>query len=135
LSSGNVADSGFYQLVARLEGECEVTVGRLGTFLFPAGYYVYTGSARKGLESRIARHLRKAKPMRWHIDYLLRHAAAIEVRRYSSDRSECSLSQSVGRLRGSAVVARGFGSSDCECVTHLFYFRRNPVRELTKSVR
>ena len=67
-------DSGFYQLVVRLGRRRTIVVGRLGRFEFPAGYYVYTGSAKRGLESRIARHLRRRKRMRWHIDYLLQYA-------------------------------------------------------------
>ena len=49
----------------------KLTVGRLGTFLFPVGRYIYTGSAKRSIEARIARHLRKKKTLRWHIDYLL----------------------------------------------------------------
>jgi Uri superfamily endonuclease len=41
--------------------------------------YVYTGSARAGLEARIARRRRREKRMRWHIDYLLREARIVEV--------------------------------------------------------
>jgi len=123
-------DSGIYQLVIRLRRERSIRIGRRGLFAFPAGYYVYTGSALRGLESRIARHLRMRKRMRWHIDYLLRYCQVSEVRRYGNDQSECGLSRRVGRLPGSGIVVPGFGSSDCKCSTHLFHFRRNPTREL-----
>jgi Uri superfamily endonuclease len=107
-----------------------ITVGSLGSFAFPAGHYVYTGSAKKGLGSRIARHLRRRKKLRWHIDYLLRYGRVLEVKRYHNERSECELSREVEKLPGSRVVAPGFGSSDCECATHLFFFGRNPAQEL-----
>jgi len=123
-------DSGLYQLVVRLRETREIRVGRHGRFSFPAGFYVYTGSARRGLESRIARHVRRRKRMRWHIDYLLRHGRILAVRRYDSDQSECELSRRVGDLPGNKIIVPGFGSSDCECPTHLFYFRRNPAQEL-----
>lgn len=123
-------DSGFYQLVVRLQEKRIIRVGRHGLFSFPAGYYVYTGSAMRGLESRIARHLRRKKRMRWHVDYLLRYGRVIEVKRYCGDLSECKLSREIEKLPGSRMVVRGFGSSDCRCSTHLFYFRRNPAQEL-----
>lgn len=134
--SGRAFDSGLYQLVVRLPRARAITVGHLGRFLFPAGYYVYTGSARRGLEARVARHTRRRKRMRWHIDYLLRHGAVIEVKRYGiGGLSECELSRRVEELPGSGVVAPGFGSSDCGCATHLIHFRRNPAQELGQAIR
>ena len=46
---------GAYALVLHLERKEEITVGRLGTFAFPAGYYLYAGSALGpgGLEARL----------------------------------------------------------------------------------
>jgi len=122
-------DSGLYQLVIRLERKRVIDVGHLGHFVFPSGYYVYTGSAKRGLESRIARHLRKEKRLRWHIDYLLGQARIVEVKRYQSGRrSECELNRRIGALPDSKIVAPGFGSSDCRCPTHLFHFRKKPSR-------
>ena len=124
-------DSGLYQLVIAVPRTQAVTIGRLGRFSFPSGYYVYTGSAKRRLGSRVARHLRKRKKMRWHIDYLLRHGLVVEVKKQSGGvLSECELSRSVGGIQGSRVVVRGFGSSDCGCSTHLFHFQRNPTQEL-----
>lgn len=120
-----------YQLVIRLRRKRVVDVGRLGRFSFPAGYYVYTGSARRGREERIARHLRREKRMRWHVDYLLRYGRILGVRRHRGDNlSECRLNREVERLPGSGIVVPRFGSSDCGCSTHLYHFRRNPIREL-----
>ena len=129
-------DSGLYQLVIRLGRSQVIDVGHLGRFVFPSGYYVYTGSAKRGLESRIARHLRREKRLRWHIDYLLGQARIVEVKRYhGSRRSECELSRRVGALPGSKIVAPGFGSSDFGCSTHLFHFRRNPARALGRRAK
>ena len=106
-----------YQLLIRVEGDQRVRVGRLGTFTFPAGQYVYTGSARRALDARVARHLSRTKRLRWHIDYLLAApGVAIEsVRRFATP--ECAANQAVdGRVQ---VV--GFGASDCRagCGSHL----------------
>jgi Uri superfamily endonuclease len=96
-----------------------VQIGRLGEFCFAAGCYVYTGSARRNLEQRIARHLRCEKRLRWHIDYLL---AAPGVRITGVERSpdgECELNR---RSAGTMPVP-GFGASDCRqgCGSHLKY--------------
>ena len=47
---------GIYALVLHLEHREEITVGKLGTVTFPAGYYLYVGSALGpgGLEARLA---------------------------------------------------------------------------------
>ena len=44
-----------YQLVIEVESPVRCSVGRLGMIDFPAGTYVYTGSARRGFEARLAR--------------------------------------------------------------------------------
>jgi Uri superfamily endonuclease len=68
---------GVYQLLIRLDTDETIPVGKLGTFAFPAGFYVYTGSAMGGLDARIARHLSRIKRFHWHIDYLLERTSVI----------------------------------------------------------
>lgn len=51
-------------MVFKLGQRRRVRIGHFGLFSFPTGYYVYTGSALQGLESRIARHLRRKRRMR-----------------------------------------------------------------------
>ena len=106
-----------YQLHIVLDEAVERTIGRLGTFSFPAGRYVYTGSARRNIEARVARHRASTKKLRWHIDHLLAdpHAHVVDVT--LSTRPECEANQ---RVAGEIVVA-GFGSSDCRsgCRSHL----------------
>jgi Uri superfamily endonuclease len=106
-----------YQLFIALRQPRTITIGRLGEFNFPAGVYVYTGSAKRNIEARIARHCRREKTLRWHIDYLL---AAEGVELFCIGRSarrECALNRSVG----GEVVVPGFGASDCRksCGSHL----------------
>mgnify|MGYP001773815639 CR=1 FL=1 len=101
-------------------------VGKLGTFLFPAGKYVYTGSALNGLENRLARHLRKEKRLRWHIDYLLQHAQVEGILVVETDeRLECELNRWVLSSPNARVIVKGFGSSDCRCPAHLVYLGGN----------
>lgn len=106
-----------YQLHIRVAHPVRVEVGRFGTFDFPAGNYVYTGSARRNFEARIARHLRRDKTLRWHIDYLLAApgVAVLEVLR--SMTPECELN----RATPGEIPVPGFGASDCRhgCASHL----------------
>ncbi len=106
-----------YQLHIRLDKATRLKVGKLGTFLFPKGWYIYTGSAKRHLQARISRHLSRDKRMRWHIDYLLASPHASVRRVTSTHKEECCLNQATQ----GHIVASGFGSSDCtnHCGSHL----------------
>ncbi|MCX6898239.1 MAG: GIY-YIG nuclease family protein [Verrucomicrobia bacterium] len=122
---------GVYQLWLDLPKQTLLTVGKLGTFDFPPGVYVYTGSVLGGLEQRLARHQRRRKKMHWHIDYLLRHARIVRITtRVTRRRLECSWNARTLRLAGARVVAPRFGSSDCDCSTHLVYLRQRKYGHL-----
>ena len=60
-----------YQLLINVSQPLRCVIGRLSELDFPAGLYVYTGSAKRNLDARVARHIRRDKPLHWHIDYLL----------------------------------------------------------------
>ncbi len=116
-----------YQLWIALRQPLRIGIGRLGVLDFPAGVYVYTGSAKRNLEARIARHCRRDKRLRWHIDYLLAAPGVELVCIGRSARGECALN----RATGGEVVTPGFGASDCRkaCGSHLRYLgprRRDP---------
>ena len=106
-----------YQLAIRIAAPVRIAVGRLGVFDFPAGDYVYTGSAKRNLEARIARHLATQKKFHWHIDYLLAAPGVSirEVRRFAAPECEINARQ-VGE-----ILVPGFGASDCRagCGSHL----------------
>jgi Uri superfamily endonuclease len=108
-----------YRLLIDVSRPVRCAIGRLGAFEFPAGRYVYTGSAKRGMDARIARHLRQQKALRWHIDYLLGAPGVRVVDVVRSRREECASNRAV---RG-RVVASGFGASDCRagCGAHLKY--------------
>ncbi len=123
-----VEDRGSYLLMMRLDEACRIPVGRLGEIEFPAGHYVYIGSAMKNLTARVTRHLRRRKTMHWHVDYLRQQASAVvplPIR--SSRRLECELAATFGQLLRPATL--GFGCSDCSCGTHLLWHKEDPLQD------
>ncbi len=108
-----------YQLHIRLKQPCRLSVGKLGIFDFPAGQYIYTGSAVRTLEARIRRHMRKDKKLHWHIDYLLASPYADIIRVVRFAMPECAINR---QTRGKVLIP-GFGAGDCrnQCVSHLKY--------------
>ena len=121
-----VADRGSYLLLIKLQKKSALRAGRLPKSVFPAGYYLYVGSAMRGLSSRLARHRQKNKKIHWHIDYLTAeasHVLPIPIR--SSERQECEIAGALSSIMQSGP--REFGSSDCECITHLFFSSTNPL--------
>ncbi len=110
---------GSYILVLNLREEREITVGKLGTIPFSAGFYAYVGSAMGGLEPRIARHIGKTRRLHWHIDYLLQAASVSDViLAEGTTRTECVIARAL--VSGLVSVPR-FGCSDCRCPTHLYF--------------
>jgi Uri superfamily endonuclease len=124
---------GTYALFLSLSEPVKLTIGKLGGFDFPAGEYVYMGSARGpgGLRARLRHHLRPVQRPHWHIDYL-RTQAVVSGGVYvvqvdfsvGSTPLECAWSQALLALPGTSVPADGFGASDCSrgCATHLIHF-------------
>ena len=110
---------GTYVLVLHTRGDLDLEVGALGAITFKAGWYMYVGSAMSGLRVRLRRHFNKKKLGHWHIDYLTNVAridgAALLV---SSDRLECRVAD---KLKAGLASIAGFGCSDCECGSHLFF--------------
>ena len=50
-----------YQLYIKLDKTIKLQIGKLGKFTFPKGDYIYTGSAKKNINTRIKRHFSKNK--------------------------------------------------------------------------
>ncbi len=119
-------NSGAYLLILQIEKNQSVEVGNLGKIDFREGFYIYVGSGRKNLKERVKRHLRKTKKKRWHIDYLLEKAHLYKtIFIISSDNLECLLARDLSKIADDLIFA--FGSSDCKCSSHLFYFKENPL--------
>ena len=118
---------GTYALLIALGKKTPIAVGRLGLFTFPPGYYLYVGSAQSGLYPRVKRHLNVEKKLRWHIDYLLNFAQVTEVWYATGVESqECFWCRIAHEMPQGEILAKGFGSSDCRCASHLIYFPRLP---------
>ncbi len=109
---------GTYALLVHVPYDLALSVGELGKVDFKQGYYAYIGSALGGLEGRVNRHLRGEKKIHWHIDHLLIHARAVDVIvARSEERKECEVARGLAKDLPSV---KGFGSSDCNCESHLF---------------
>ncbi len=106
-----------------------VQIGRLGRLRLQSGLYVYVGSALGpgGLRARLAHHCRREKRQRWHIDYLAPHTRLERVWYcLGSMRREHQWASAMGTAFQGAVPLPGFGASDCDCVSHLFFFEKSP---------
>ena len=123
-----LAEPGTYALVLRSSSTRAIRIGRLGVLALRPGYYVYIGSAfgPGGLRARIAHHARRTPLPHWHIDYLRRHTRIESVGYCCGERREHEFAAAIRALPGTAVPMRGFGSSDCGCETHLFWFTFMP---------
>ena len=120
------ADRGCYLILFHLEESRHIPTGSLGSPFFPKGYYIYAGSARKGLTSRINRHLRKRKQCHWHVDSLSQHAKALRgMPLRNSALCEERLAEELASLAGWEIP--GFGASDSSRSSHLFGFSSNPL--------
>lgn len=130
-------DSGLYVLILRVDSSINVRVGAIGKREFRPGYYAYCGSARRGLSARLKRHSIRRKKKRWHIDYLTtrREVALESVETVSlADLTECGLNARIMGLP-SAEPVRGFGCSDCGCVSHLAFLGvESPTPLIRKTV-
>jgi Uri superfamily endonuclease len=114
--------TGAYILILCNPKKQRIKVGKLGKIDFAKGYYFYVGSGMKNLEQRVLRHQRKDKNIKWHIDYLTRKFKFIDAKLFpSSKRLECQIAQTFGK---NLMMIKGFGCSDCQCLSHLFYSPR-----------
>ncbi|MFX1480404.1 MAG: DUF123 domain-containing protein [Promethearchaeota archaeon] len=122
---------GTYILVIYIPVSTRIKIGALGKILFKEGYYLYVGSAMgtKGstnLKNRLNRHLSLSinKKLHWHIDYLLNYEKSIISNLYlipTINRLECIIAKEIINLADDFI--NNFGSSDCHCKSHLFYFQ------------
>lgn len=111
---------GVYTVFLRLEESKSIEIGALGEIKFLPGVYVYVGSGRTNLEKRVRRHFGEVENRHWHIDYFSAEAEAIDSFLLPEEsRYECELADILSET-GDAV--QEFGSSDCDCSSHLFRF-------------
>ena len=124
------ADGGVYLFAVHLAKKRTLTVASLGSVRFEKGWYVYVGSAKRGLSRRLARHMNncRRKVLRWHIDFLRNGARAVRAFPIPTRLDlECRLARDVGAI--AAEMVRRFGCSDCSCPSHLFRFEVDPLND------
>jgi Uri superfamily endonuclease len=132
--------SGTYLLVLKAEETVSVAIGKKQTlFHCIPGYYYYVGSAfgPGGIAKRIQHHLQVSERPHWHIDYLRRYLPVKEIW-YSADpvHREHQWAQLFSKMYAISVPLHGFGSSDCDCVSHLFYSKhKRSISSFRKLVR
>lgn len=133
------ARPGTYVLWMQLKQAQSIRIGKLGTMQAQAGVYAYVGSAfgSGGVAARLKHHLAYSAKPRWHLDYLRQHAL---VRRcwvnHDSQHRECLWAKVLADITPYALPMTGFGSSDCACASHLFYFKRAPaLRRFKQSLK
>jgi len=114
------AVSGAYALVIDLPDDVVLPIVSLGKPALRAGRYIYAGSANGpgGLKARLSRHLKAAKAIRWHVDYLTNIAGVYELAAIP-DGNECQIVDALSTIEGVSIPHPGFGSSDCKaCQSH-----------------
>jgi len=127
--------NGTYILVLKLNSGKNIKVGALKKIKFERGFYCYVGSAigNVTIESRCRRHLKKKKALRWHIDYLRKEVEIVEIFAIPSKRKkECEIAKKI--LRKADNFIPEFGSSDCNCKSHLFYFKNKKSLSKLSSI-
>lgn len=120
---------GSYALIFEAGRPFSAEIGKLGQFTGKPGCYIYCGSAfgPGGVAARIKHHTRPVKRPHWHIDYLRRALTLVDIW-YCFDPANREHDWSrIFSGYGSALIPKpGFGSSDCDCTSHLIYLRNTP---------
>lgn len=121
-----IKNKGTYLLVLRLVKGGKIRIGKLGILYFKKGFYIYVGSAMRGLSYRVKRHISVKKKRHWHIDKF-RHKALFcyALTGFSSSKMECKIAREL--LSITEWMIPKFGSSDCNCKSHLFGMSIDPI--------
>lgn len=120
---------GTYALILKCQRTADVSVGRLGHLKLEPGFYVYVGSAfgPGGIRGRLAHHTRPVMRPHWHIDYIRSEMELVEVWfQYGRKSRECNWARRLATMSGASVPMAGFGASDCDCESHLLFYKECP---------
>lgn len=124
MDNDEIINKGSYCLIIYVNRRCKIEIGAKGFMNFKEGYYVYVGSGLNNLTKRIERHISNKKKKHWHMDYFsLNNNVNIEqvIYTFSTQKIECELSDKINE--NSIDYIEGFGCSDCNCISHLYYFK------------
>ena len=123
------SNKGTYILIMKAEMMAQIAIGKLRVLNVRPGYYAYVGSAfgSGGLKARISHHEKIARRPHWYIDYLRKEIDLIRV--YfddSGERLEFRWAKILEEMPEASIPLIGFGASDCDAKSHLFYFKDDP---------
>ncbi len=128
ISKNNLSnEKGTYILKIKLNNSKVIQYGKSEKqkYKFQSGYYFYIGSAlgkSSNLKNRVGRHLKNSneKKLHWHIDYLLKYGNIKEIYVSINNAVECKVAND---LKNKFEFIKGFGCSDCNCSSHLYYLK------------
>ena len=124
---------GAYVLAIEVSRPIELVLTNRLPISLEAGCYLYCGSAKGpgGLRARIGRHMRRVKPIRWHVDNLTRSGRVLGAWT-TVESHECQLAAALAHL---PVPIEDFGNSDCStCRSHLFRWPAEPSMLLRRGI-
>ena len=112
-----------------------ISIGKLGSFRFEAGYYLYVGSAfgPGGVHARLRHHCNVSLRPHWHLDYLRPYAEVINTWYVAEQRHEHRWAEILEQTGALNIPVRGFGSSDCDCESHLFVSNKAMTRKILQK--
>ncbi len=127
---------GTYLLLLQCKQNEQLAVGKLGEFEILPGYYLYVGSAfgPGGVQARMNHHRKIASRPHWHIDYLRKFCELSESWCIYQQRREHDWAKRLSDDASFTVPLTGFGSSDCNCATHLFHVNNKPTKHSLQIV-
>lgn len=127
---------GGYVLFLNIDRSVNVECGSLGMLSLKRGVYLYVGSSvgRGGVKSRLRRHLKTGKKLRWHIDFLtsipeVEVVGAIWI--CGVEGVEDLLYNALLSCKFEVPILK-FGSSDTKHLSHLFYSDLRPLETMCK---
>lgn len=122
------SEKGTYAVIFQCRSKATQQVGQWGMISLREGYYVYVGSAfgPGGVKARVSRRYRNTKKPNWHIDYLRRFLRPVTVwYSYHQRRLEHRWAKVFLKMNDMSPF-QGFGCSDCDCYSHLFFTSEKP---------
>ena len=119
---------GIYILLIKISKSIQTKIGSLGKINFKKGLYAYVGSAQNNLEKRVKRHLSNNKKTFWHVDYLLNNKFTKVSKVFYKKASKSEECRIANKLTGNLI--QNFGSSDCDCKSHLVKIRNLDIPKL-----
>lgn len=122
------SEKGTYAVILQCRSKATQQVGQWGMILLREGYYVYVSSALGpgGVKARVLHHYHNTKKPHWHIDYLRRFMRPVTVW-YTCDHRRLEHRWAKVFLKMNDMSPfQGFGCSDCDCYSHLFFTFEKP---------